>query len=288
MEVFFQMRFSYCGKPSGIAQKRTKKSQEINEEKILRKFELLERMTLPSLRDQEDPRLRLILLTSLRMPEDCKDHLTWLLNHYLPGRSSIIYARPMIAGRVFRGHMQGLSNGDDPVVQTQVVDGDAFGKSFVKTLREHAIENWSSVPTSGKPSVTGGTFMSFNRGLNLRLKDKTPAGLEVTTAPSVPFGLSLVARASGRYNPELINPAVLGKKLPHVSIRTKDVHCMRVANGEAAHVMSPVDEGILAQAQQEFGALQSVQGISSTPRAAQAPMPVEAEVEVAEKMRRAG
>ncbi|WP_298256029.1 glycosyltransferase [uncultured Litoreibacter sp.] len=255
------MKFFYCGKPKGIVGNRVSKSREDCEENILKQFELLERVTLPSLRDQSDPQFRLVLLTSTRMPQECKDHLTWLLNHYLPGRSEVLFARPMVAGRVFRNYMQRLGDGPDTVIQTQVLEGDAFGVTFVKTLREHAIQSWSQIPTE-KGQRTGGTFMSFKRGLKLRLRENTPVGLEVTSTSNAPFGLSLVARRTGRYNPELINPDVLGVKLPHVSIRTRDIHCMRVVSGESARNMPPVDEDILIQARQEFGVLKSADAVA--------------------------
>lgn len=258
MEVFFQMRFSYCGKPGGLVRRRGTAPRGLTEAEVLRQFEVLERLTLPSLRDQDDPSFRLILLTSARMPQAGKDHLTWLLNHYLPGRSHVEYARPMIPGRVFRRYMQGIGHGEAPVVQTQVLEGDAFGRRFVQKLREHAIESWAATPESG------GTFMSFKRGLNLRLERRKPVGLEVTTAPVTPFGLSLVARPSGRYNPALINPDGLGVKLPHVSIRTRSLHCMRAVGADDVADLPPVEARILAEAQQEFSVLRAVHAIPTT------------------------
>jgi hypothetical protein len=263
MEVFFQMRFSYCGKPDGLVSRRDKTSNRLCETEILRQFELLERLTLPSLRDQDDPSFRLVLLTSARMPEDCKDHLTWLLNHYLPGRSDILYARPMVPGRVFRKYMQSLGHRSEPVVQTQVLDGDAFGRRFVQTLREHAIENWASEPVSGSEATSRGTFMSFKRGFNLRMVRKKPVGLEAICTPSTPFGLSLVARSTGRYNPALVDRDALGVKLPHSSIRTRDIHCLRLVTGEAAEHMPPIEEGLLSEAQREFSVLRSAREIST-------------------------
>lgn len=260
MEVFFQMRFSYCGKPSGILPCRTKASKILNEATILRQFDLLERVTLPSLRDQSDPSFRLVILTSARMPEDCKEHLTWLLNHYLPGRSQVLYSRPMIPGRVFRRFMQGLGRGDVPVIQTQVVEGDAFGTHFVQKLREHSIESWANAPvgTGGRAGKTSkSTFLSFKRGLSLGMKHKCFVGLEQASTPATPFALSLVSRPSSRYNPMLINPDGLGVKFPHTSIMTQDFHCLRAQRGEQGQHMKPVEAKLLAQAAREFSILQA-------------------------------
>ncbi|SFR48473.1 Putative rhamnosyl transferase [Litoreibacter janthinus] len=260
-------------------------SRAFNEADILRQFDVLERLTLPSLRDQDDPSFRLVMLSSARMPDECKDHLTWLLNHYLPGRSEVLYSRPMVPGRVFRRYMQGLGRGDAPVIQTQVLDGEAFGKRFVQRLREHGIESWATGPTGEGRSATGGTFISFKRGLNLRIERKKLTALEPTTAPSVPFGLSLVARPSSRYNPTLINADGLGVKFPHVSIRSQGLHCLRAISGESAKVMPAIEQRILDQAINEFNILRAPHDIRVSEDRAQ-PQPTDVNGVV--RLRRAG
>ena len=283
MEVFFQMRFSYCGKPTGLVNRKARQSRKFNEDDVLQQFEMLERLTLPSLRDQKDPAFRLVLLSSDRMPDACKDHLTWLLNHYLPGRSQVLYARPLIPGRVFRHFMQQHARGQEPVIQTQVLDGDAFGERFVRTLREHAIENWSAEAQEDKRAASKGTFMTFRRGLNLRMQGKKITGLEPTALRKTPFGLSLVARAVSRYNPALINPDGLGVKFPHVSIRTKRFNCLRIVTGKLAQQMPPIEEQVLAQAQQDFGVLRLAHDI---PVVDDRPLPKPVDVDAVVRMRK--
>lgn len=258
MEVYFQMRFSYCGRPDGTA---PKPRQDITQKalptpSIQESFELLERVTLPSLRDQTDPGFKLIILTSARIPPEFRDQLNWLCNHYLPGRHSIIYARPMIAGRAFRRHMQGVGGGDEPVVQTQLLEGDAFGHEFVKELKKHAIELFQSSGglTLGARSA-GGTFMSFASGYVAgRYRDKI-VGLEHCSTIDVPFALSLVARPSGRFNPSLIHIEDLGAKYPHTTVITKKPHCLRVIEAQSPFDMIPASSTLLSQAKEQFGLL---------------------------------
>jgi len=256
MDVFFQMRFAYCGKPDGIlTRKKPNAGAVLDDTQILREFELLERVTLPSLAAQIDPSFQLLVLSSARMPEDGKEHLTWLLNHHLPGRARAIFARPMVPGRVFRRHMQGLGRGDVPVIQTQILKGDAFSPTFVQRLREHGIENWTANPRSRAEKAASGTFMSFRRGWTLGMRHKSFTGLEQARAPIKPFALSLVARPSSRYTPMLINPDLLGVKFPHVSVMSEKIHCLRVLRGPKATDMPAVEKKLLTQAEADFGFL---------------------------------
>ncbi|WP_158269894.1 glycosyltransferase [Litoreibacter ponti] len=227
----------------------------MNDDEILRQFDLLERITLPSLRDQSDPQFRLTLLCSARMPQEGREHLDWLLNHYLPGRSEAIFARPMIPGRVFRRQMQGLGRGDEPVIQTQICEGEGFGRNFVRRLREHGIESWAKLPCDGGAKAAKGTFMSFRRGLRLGMRGKAFVGLEPVTSPDMPFALSLVARPSSRYNPMLINADGLGHRFPHVGVMTQTLHCLRARNLGQTDKMLPPERRILSQAGAEFRVL---------------------------------
>lgn len=256
MEVFFQMRFAYCGKPDGILTRhKIKPAKVLDESQILRQFDLLERVTLPSLRDQIDPSFQLLVLTSTRMPKDCKEHLNWLLNHHLPGRAKAIFARPMVPGRVFRRHMQGLGRGDVPVIQTQVFNGDGFSPVFVQRLREHGIENWTGGAQNSSKRGGSGTFLSFRRGWKLGMRHKSFTGLEQTSGPIKPFALSLIARPSSRYTPMLINPDLLGVKFPHVSIMSQKIHCLRVVRGDQEANLGPIEKRQLSQAEADFSFL---------------------------------
>lgn len=255
MDVFFQMKFAYCGKPDGLLKRRSKSPKPLNDAEILRQFDLLERITLPSLRDQTDPTFRLTLLCSARMPVEGREHLDWLLNHYLPGRSSVIFARPMVAGRVFRRQMQALGRGDEPVIQTQILEGEGFGRDFVRRLREHGIENWAGLPADSNARAAKGTFLSFRRGLRLGLRGREAVALEPVSAPAMPFALSLVARPSSRYNPLLINPEGLGHKFPHVAVMTQKLHCLRAVQGPEVADMRPPERRVVSQAAEDFALL---------------------------------
>lgn len=190
MQTIFQTRFSFLGQSgwSGAASQSAK--QLFDPDRLEGRFKLFEKITLASLLDQSDPDFRLMVLSSVRMPERFQTRLTELCLDTLGDRAEVIFRDKGRASRKFRAAMH--ERFADQPVTTQVVldDDDALSRDFVAYCKAEAAH------TAARPGFVPTTphFLSFSKGFVMQV-DANGNGewLRPKRTPYINLGLAQVS-----------------------------------------------------------------------------------------------
>ncbi|TDT77658.1 putative rhamnosyltransferase [Litoreibacter halocynthiae] len=216
MKLVFETRFSFLGKSGWKSEVSEKPQLLFNAKRMLRRFELFEKITLPSLRDQTDKEFSLLLLCSKRMPDEYRQHLEWLCSRYLhQDQYEILVKRPRVAGKVFREHVTEVYKDERFIIQTVLDDDDAVCSDFVEICKREA-ELVAQRSYDGEPSH----FLSFARGYSLLVENGRLEGLTMKHSPFVNLGLSLVAPPDSVKNPFLTSHLAIGARHPSTVVNT--------------------------------------------------------------------
>ncbi|MCY4180883.1 MAG: glycosyltransferase [Litoreibacter sp.] len=216
MHLLYQTRFSYLGQSGWQSEASKDETLLFAPERMQRRFELFEKITLASLKAQSDPEFKLILLTSSRMPDQDATLLAELTQDMLGGdRVEILSRAPRMAGRVFRGHVQDRYAAEEQLCQVVLDDDDALSLDFTEVCRREAIRALET-DYDGDPS----RFLSFARGANMLLEEGQPIRLSDKYTPMVNLGLALASRADTEKHPYLTHHLAIGQNHPSVIINT--------------------------------------------------------------------
>ena len=216
MQLLYQTRFSYVGL-SGWQSEESKDPQLLfAPERMERRFELFEKITLPSLVDQTDPDFKLVLLTSFMMPEEYAILLREMTHDILgEDRVKILMKAKRMAGRVFRADTQESYPPEQRVCQVVLDDDDAVAQDFTEVCRAEACRALE-VDYDDDPS----RFVSFARGANLLVEDGQLTRLSDKHTPMVNLGLALASRADTDKHPYLTKHLAIGRNHPSVVINS--------------------------------------------------------------------
>lgn len=216
MKLVFETRFSFLGKSGWKSDVNGAPRLLFSANRMLRRFELFEKITLPSLRDQTDKDFLLLLLCSKRMPDDYRQHLEWLCSRYLQSHQyEIVLKRPRVAGKVFREYVSEIFKNERFVIQTVLDDDDAVCFDFVEICKHEA-----EMSTQRGYDGNSSHFLSFARGYSLLVENGRLEGLTMKHSPFVNLGLSLVAPPDCVKNPFLTSHLAIGARHSSTVINT--------------------------------------------------------------------
>lgn len=216
MELLYQTRFSYFGLSGWKSEASTSPELLFEPERMARRFELFEKITLPSLLSQTDPDFKLVLLTSASMPDGYANRLRQLTHDMLgENRVKILARAKRYAGRVFRSDTQDSYPADKKVCQVVLDDDDAVSNDFTEICKleaRRALEtDYDNDPSS---------FISFSRGANLLVEEGQLKNLSNKYTPMVNLGLALASRADCEKHPYLTKHLAIGENHPSTVINT--------------------------------------------------------------------
>ncbi len=211
MKVVFETRFTFFGKSGWRSEASRDPAGLFDEDRLKARFSLFENITLPSLVAQTDPDFKQIVLSSTRMPNKWKTHLSELCHDTLGADRCLVHFNNWgHAGRIFRRLVRKMAGDQPDEVTAQVVldDDDAVSMNFVELCRRESL-NAAAYFTSPEDY----SFLSFPRGYSMKIAENS---LHFITR-QVDFtnlGLTLVAPTKTRRNPFLTSHRKIGQRRP--------------------------------------------------------------------------
>lgn len=217
MKLIFEVRFSYLGKSGWQSDTSKDAGLLYAEDRMAYRFDLFRKITLPSIADQTDEDFDVAILISDIMPDAQKQELRRLCYETIgEARTKIIDAPAGFkAGRLFRNYIQ-ANYADEPMLcQVVLDDDDALCVDFVEICKLEA-EKLAQCDYDSDD----GRFLSFARGLSLRVEDGVLQDLSPKHSPYVNLGLALVAPPMSEKNPFLTKHLAIGQNHPGHVVNT--------------------------------------------------------------------
>ncbi len=253
MKIVFMTRFSYLG--AGGWRSRASRDAELlfQTERLDKRFDLFEKITLPSLMAQTNKDFDWIILSSSKMPEAYRCRLRQSVSKLEnTGRRGVLFREPRHVGGVFKRAIQRIYQPDDLVSSVVLDDDDGVSDDFVTTCREQATLAWEQ-REQGKDYVV----TSFPRGYSLVLADEG-ANLTERHVPFTNLGLTLTARADCKRNLFSMGHKKIGERHPNYLVE-KDkpfyLRAVHTSNDSRAMVPEGAQPVGFAEAQEHFSGL---------------------------------
>ncbi len=226
MELLYETRFSFVGKSGWQSEASQNPELLFAADRMERRFELFEKITLACLADQSDKDFKLVLLTAMMMPDAYAKRLEEMCFDVLGKDRTIILARPpRMAGRVFREYVQNSYAPETLISQVVLDDDDAVSFDFTEICKDEAYRALAS-DHDNDPNW----FLSFARGKSLKVEDGKLVSLSDKHSPLVNLGLTLASRADSIKHPFLTKHLAIAHHHQSLVINTQRPFYLRTVH----------------------------------------------------------
>ncbi len=216
MDVLFQTRFSFLGTSGWRAQATTTAETLYEPSRMRQRFELFEKLTLHSLRDQTDPDFRHYVLSGKDMPEDQKKTLREMCHDMLGDRADVQFRKPGPVAQFVTRYTKRTYREVPRFAQVVLDDDDALSTDYVDVLRAEA-EAAQRYQHDGLDFL----YLTFPRGVTLRFnEDATPEVFDRNVV-NTNLGLALVGPGDTKRNPFAVAHKMVYRRHPVRVIQTR-------------------------------------------------------------------
>ncbi|MEL7343910.1 MAG: glycosyltransferase [Pseudomonadota bacterium] len=216
MDVLFETRFSFLG-TSGWREQTTTTAETLYEpERMRQRFELFEKLTLPSLRDQSDPDFRHYVLSGRDMPEAQKKTLREMCHDMLGDRADVQFRKPGPVAQFVTRYTRRTYRKSPRLAQVVLDDDDALSTDYVQVLRAEA-EAARAYEHDGLDFL----YLTFPRGVTLRFNEDGPPDVFDRNVVNTNLGLALVGPGDTKRNPFAVAHKMVYRRHPVRVIQTR-------------------------------------------------------------------
>lgn len=207
MKICFQTRFSFFGKSGWKSAASMNPEELFAPERLDKRFELFEKITLRSLVDQTDRDFDHMVLSSALMPMPFRLRLRDMCRDHLGDRAKVLFRRPKFVEKIVHNFTLETYGGEDHVMQAVLDDDDAVSVDFVEAMRFEG-ETALNTPYHNDPV----TFVTFPRGFSLGLRDDEEPWMAQRHVPFTNLGLCIVKPPSHQKNLFNVSHLKVGKR----------------------------------------------------------------------------
>lgn len=260
MNIFFETRFSFIGKSGWQSSASRNPEQLFATDRMSKRFEYFEKISLESLKSQSDPDFKILVLSAHRMPENYKKQLLELCCDSLgPDRCEVDFNGWGLAGRVFRRKVQSIfaDELETPIAQVVLDDDDAVSNDFVEVCRLE-----SQFAFDQHRDDNGYTYISFPNGYSMSLNDEG-VHLKSQRSSFINLGLTLVSKPLTDQNPFLTSHKFIGERHPTRVVDDSRPYYLRTVhshNDSIANRQFEQADTLIENAVERFPLLRTLQG----------------------------
>lgn len=200
LQMVFQTRYSFFGASGWRSEASREKEILFDPARLAKRLDLFEKMNLASLRDQTDADFKLVVLTSIDLPEAHSRLMEQACSDIVGAeRVHILRRKPAGAGQWLRKYMRNQLNVTDHAAQIVLDDDDAVSVDFVERCRAEAVHALSQFREDQDC-----TYLSFATGFTGLFHADGGMDLIRRDMPYTNLGLTLVAPTRTRKNPYML------------------------------------------------------------------------------------
>ena len=243
-------RFSFVGVSGWRSQRGNQEEFLLSPERLERRFELFEKITVPSLRAQTDKGFDWVILASKMMPESFQNRLKEIVDTVPNSGFSVVALRPKKSvSVVFRRIIQNRYEPEEIVNSVVLDDDDAVSDDFVDLCKSTSQTAWSEKAPEDRFVIS-----TFAYGYSLVLND-TGYNLVSRDVPFTNLGLTMTAPATERKNLFAMSHKRIGERHPnYISPERRPVYLRTVhdTNDSRALVRGTTDPDMEKIARERF------------------------------------